>query len=176
MRPGSTPRRCPFRPSCRAAFGGPRPLSRPGVWRRCGPPGRAPFVGLENKPAPHVLHTNYFFQNHRGQRVRIYAVSGVEPRPPVRCGLNRWRGGLNLARRCGPRLLFVVWEFGARALRIASPSLAPYANGGNASRFGRGGGYRAPPAPQNLIKILGGWQSIIKRVSVCVRRLLSPPG
>lgn len=41
MRPGSTPRRFTFRQSCRAAFGGPRPLSRPGVRRRCGPPGRA---------------------------------------------------------------------------------------------------------------------------------------
>lgn len=31
---------------------------------------------------------------------------------------------LNLASRYGPRLLFVVWEFGARAFGIASPSLA----------------------------------------------------
>ena len=53
-----------------------------------------PVVGLENRPASHVLHTNYFFRNHRGRRVRFYAGAGVEPRPAVRCGLNRWRGAV----------------------------------------------------------------------------------
>ena len=69
---------------CRAqVFGGvvARPVARP-------------VVGLENRPASHVLHTNYFFRNHRGRRVRFYAGAGVEPRPAVRCGLNRWRGAV----------------------------------------------------------------------------------
>lgn len=42
---------------------------------------RVPVVGLENRPASHVLHTNSFFRNHRGRRVRVYACAGVEPRP-----------------------------------------------------------------------------------------------
>ena len=53
---------------------------------------RVPVVGLENKPASHVLHTNSFFLNHRGRRVRFYAGAGVEPRPAVRCEFHRWRG------------------------------------------------------------------------------------
>lgn len=55
---------------------------------------RVPAVGLENRPAPHVLHTNYFFQAHRGRRVLFSTGSGVEPRPAVRCGLDRWRGAV----------------------------------------------------------------------------------
>jgi hypothetical protein len=55
---------------------------------------------------------------------------------------------LNLARRCGPRLLFVVWEFGARAFGIASPSLAVWVNGVNASRFGCGALCLPPAGPQ----------------------------
>lgn len=93
MRPGSTPRRFPFRPSFRAAFGGPRPLSRQGVRRRCGTPGRAfQLSGLKIGRLRTCYTQILFFQNHRGRRVRVYAVSGVEPRPAVRCGLNRWRG------------------------------------------------------------------------------------
>lgn len=95
MRPGSTPRRLPFRPSCRAAFGGPRPLSRPGFRRRCGTPGRARLLsGLKIGRLRNVLHTNSFCWNHRGPRVRFFDVFGVEPRPAVRCGLNRWRGAV----------------------------------------------------------------------------------
>ena len=95
MRPGSTPRRCPFRPSCRAAFGGPRPLSRPGVRRRCGPPGRAFLLsGLKIGRLRNVLHTNSFCWNHRGRRVRFSPGSGVEPRPAVRCGFHRSRGAV----------------------------------------------------------------------------------
>lgn len=87
---------------------------------------RVPVVGLENRPAPQrVTHKFFFFGIIAG------GASASMPVP----GLNRARrfgagwivGGvrLNLARRCGPRLLFVVWEFGARAFGIASPSLAP---------------------------------------------------
>lgn len=95
MRPGSTPRRFTFRPSCRAAFGGPRPMSRPDIWRRCGPPGRAfQLSGLKIGRLRNVLHTNYFFRAHRGRRVLFSTGSGVEPRPAVRCGLNRWRGAV----------------------------------------------------------------------------------
>ena len=94
MLPVSTPRRFPFRPSCRAAFGGPLSISRPGVRRRCGPPGRARLLsGLKISRLRNVLHTN-FFLNHRVRRVHFYAVAGVEPHPAVRCGLNRWRGAV----------------------------------------------------------------------------------
>lgn len=55
---------------------------------------RVPVVGLENKPASHVLHTNSFFLNHRGPRVRFYVGAGVEPRPAVRCGFHRSRGAV----------------------------------------------------------------------------------
>ena len=95
MRPGSTPRLFTFRPSCRAAFGGPRPLSRPGIRRRCGPPGRAFLLsGLKIGRLRNVLHTNSFCWNHRGPHVRFYAGAGVEPRPAVRCGFHRWRGAV----------------------------------------------------------------------------------
>lgn len=126
MRPGSTPRRFTFRPSCRAAFGGPRPMSRPDIWRRCGPPGRAFLLsGLKIGRLRNVLHTNSFFsRNHRGRRVRFYAGAGIEPRPAVRCGLNRWRGAARPRPPVWPAPVFVVWEFGARAFGIASPSLA----------------------------------------------------
>lgn len=125
MRPGSTPRRFTFRQSCRAAFGGPRPLSRPGVRRRCGPPGRAFLLsGLKISRLRNVLHTNYF----------CWIIAGGASASMQLSRLNRARrfgagfivGGvrLNLARRYGPRRFFVVWEFGARAFGIASPSLA----------------------------------------------------
>jgi hypothetical protein len=55
---------------------------------------RAPVVGLENRPASRCVTHKFFFWNHRGRRVRFYAVAGVEPRPAVRCGLNRWRGAV----------------------------------------------------------------------------------
>lgn len=85
MRPGSTPRRCPFRPSCRAAFGGPRPLSRPGVRRRCGPPGSALLLsGLKISRLRNVLHTIFFFGIIAG------GASASMPLP-----------GLNRARRFG---------------------------------------------------------------------------
>ena len=95
MRPGSTPRRFTFRPSCRAAFGVPRPLSRPGFRRRCGPPGRAFLLsGLKIGRLRNVLHINSFCWDHRGRRVRFCAGAGVEPRPAVRCGFHRSRGAV----------------------------------------------------------------------------------
>ena len=51
-------------------------------------------VGLENRPAPQRVTHKFFFLNHRGRRVRFYAGAGVEPRPAVRCGLDRWRGAV----------------------------------------------------------------------------------
>lgn len=52
----------------------------------------APVVGLENKPASQRVTHKFFFGNHRGRRVRFLTGSWVEPRPAVRCGLNRSRG------------------------------------------------------------------------------------
>lgn len=94
MRPGSTPRRFTFRPSCRAAFGGPRPLSRPGVRRRCGPPGRAFLLSGLKIGRLRTCYTQIFFLDYRGRRVRFYAGAGVEPRPAVRCGFHRSRGAV----------------------------------------------------------------------------------
>lgn len=96
------------------------PSSSAAVW-----PARSlvPVVGLENKPASQCVTHKFFFWIFAG------GASASMPLP----GLNRARrfgagfivGGVrsDLARRCGPRLLFVVWEFGARAfasLRLRS--------------------------------------------------------
>lgn len=150
MRPGSWPQRPPFARSSSRARARPvhcRAMAFAAMWPAWS---RGPVVGLENRPASQVLHTNSFFWNHRGRRVRFSPGSGVEPRPAVRCGVVSFAGWRsNLARRCGPRLLFVVWGIGARALGIASPSLAMYANGGNASRSSVRCGYSAPQPPKN---------------------------
>jgi hypothetical protein len=71
-----------------------------------------------------VLHKNSFF----------WIIAGVAAASRLDFGLNRDRrfgAGfivcwvmVDLTRRYGPRLCFVVWEFGARAFGIASPSLA----------------------------------------------------
>lgn len=160
MRPGSTPRRCPLRQSCRAAFGGPRPLSRPGVRRRCGPPGRAFLLsGLKIGRLRNVLHTNYFFRNPRGRRVRFYAVSGVEPRPAVRCRLNSWRGAVEPRPPVWPAPVVRCVGIWGAGLRIASPSLAMYANGGNASRSSVRCGYSAPQPPKNFKRIWAAGQA-----------------
>ena len=159
MRPGSTPRLFPFRPSCRAAFGGPRPMSRPGVRRRCGPPGRAFLLsGLKIGRLRDVLHTN-FFLNHRGRRVRFYAFAGVEPRPAVRCVLNRWRGAVEPRPPVWPAPVLRCVGIWARAFGIASPSLATYVNGGNASRSSVRCGYSAPQPPKNFKRIWAAGQA-----------------
>lgn len=118
MRPGSTPRLFTFRPSFRAAFGGHRPLSRPGVRRRCGPPGRARRLsGLKIGRLRNVLHTNSFCWNHRGRRVRFYAYAEVEPRPAVRCGFHRSRGAIKPHTPVWPAPVFRcvgIWGAGLR--------------------------------------------------------------
>lgn len=149
MRPGSTPRRYTFRPSCRAAFGGPCPLSRPGIRRRCGPPGRAfLFSGLKIGRLRNVLHTSYFL-DHRGRRVRFYPVAVAEPRPAVRCVWNRSRGAVKPRPPVWPAPVGSSVGIWGAVLRIASPSLATYANGGNASRFGCGALCLPPVGPQS---------------------------
>lgn len=55
---------------------------------------RVPVVGLENKPASQRVTHKLFLLDHRGRRVRFYAVVAFEPRPAVRCGFHRWRGAV----------------------------------------------------------------------------------
>ena len=121
------------------------PSSSAAVW-----PARSlvPSVGLENKPASQCVTHKFFFLVLRGRSVRFYAVAGVEPRPAVRCGLNRWRGAVEPRPPVWPAPVFGCVGIWGAGLRIASPSLAMYANGGNASRFGSGGGYSAPQPPK----------------------------
>lgn len=110
---------------------------------------RGPVVGLENRPAPHVLHTNSFFRNHRGRRVRFLTGSGVEPRPAVRCGLIRSLGAVKPRPPVWPAPVVSSVGIWGAGLRIASRSLAMYANGGNASRSSVRCGYSAPQPPKN---------------------------
>ena len=117
MRPGSTPRLFPFRPSCRAAFGGPLSTSRLGVRRRCGPPGRAfLFSGLKISRLRNVLHTSFFLESSRAARP-LLALIGVEPRPAVRCGWNRSRGAVKPRPPVWPAPVFRcvgIWGAGLR--------------------------------------------------------------
>lgn len=160
MRPGSTPRRFTFRPSCRAAFGGPRQLSRPGFRRRCGPPGRAfQLSGLKIGRLRNVLHTNSFCWIIAGGASASMPVPGLNRDRRFGAGFIVRGVRSNLARRYGPRLLFVVWEFGARAFGIASPSLAVQVNGGNASRSSVWCGYSAPQPPKNFKRIWAAGQA-----------------
>lgn len=55
---------------------------------------RVPVFGLENRPASQRVTHKFFLLDNRGRRVRFSPGSGVEPRPAVRCGLNRWRGAV----------------------------------------------------------------------------------
>jgi hypothetical protein len=55
---------------------------------------RVPVVGLENRPASQrVTHKFFLLESSRAAR-RLLALFQVEPRPAVRCGLNRWRGAV----------------------------------------------------------------------------------
>lgn len=159
MRPGSWQQRPPFvRSSSRARA---RPVHcRARIFAAMWPArSRVPVVGLENRPAPHVLHTNSFFLNNRGWRVRFLTGSGVEPRPAVRCGFHRWRGAVKPRPPVWPApVVRCVGNWGA-GLRIASPSLAMYANGGNASRSSVRCGYSAPQPPKNFKRIWAAGQA-----------------
>ena len=78
---------------------------------------RAPVVGLENMPASQRVTHKFFFLVHRGRRVRFYAGAGFEPRPAVRCVLNRWRGAVEPRPPVWPAPVFRcvgIWGAGLR--------------------------------------------------------------
>ena len=107
-----------------------------------------------------VLHTKYFLCCLQFFRVRSWASSPgrTAPAGSVRvsslAGVGRTSPG-GMARAC----MLYVWEFGARAFGIASPSLALYVNGGNASRSSVRCGYSAPQPPKNFKRIWAAGQA-----------------
>ena len=120
---------------------------------------RVPVVGLENRPASRRVTHKLFFLDHRGRRVRFSPGSGLNrDRRFGACGIVRGYV-LNLARRYGPRLLRFCVGIWARAFGIASPSLALYVNGGNASRSSVWCGYSAPQPPKNFKRIWAAGQA-----------------
>ena len=148
----------------------------PGYSRPCGPPCRAfQLSGLKIGRLRNVLHTNSFFRNHRGRRVRFYAGAGVEPRPAVRCGLDRWRGAVEPRPPVWPAPVLRcagIWGAGLRYRFAFARAVSE-----RRQRFAFFGAVRiyCPPAPQKLQKNLGGRSSKIKRVPRLRMRLFSPP-
>lgn len=161
MRPRSTPRRFPFCPSCRAAYGGPRPRSRPVLRRRCGPPGRAFLLSGLKIGRLRTFYTQIIILNIRG-------FSSFEPAHVV-SGLPRYRPGLCTvvgpavwcpARLTRARPFFfdnvlrprLLWRPSGRKVRKEkgckhSSQVRERQNASRRSRFGNWCGIKWPPSP-----------------------------
>lgn len=73
---------------------------------------RVPVVGLENRPASHVLHTNSFFWIIAGGASASMRVPGLNRARRFGAGFIVCGVRLNLARRYGPRLCSLCGNLG----------------------------------------------------------------